>query len=77
MAMFSTMIDKILCFMGPPHKMKMSNYFSVFDPIRNLGLFNLQGAPLILNFWIFLSPPPPSGPGRKIPRFFVWKASLT
>ena len=38
LAMFSTTIDKILCFMGP-HKMKMSHYFSVLDPIWNLGLY--------------------------------------
>ena len=35
-AMFSTTIDKILCFIGP-RNMKMSHYFSVLDPIWNLG----------------------------------------
>ena len=39
LAMFSTTIDKILCFMGP-HKMKMSHYFSVLDPIWILGIPN-------------------------------------
>ena len=30
--MLDKTIDKILCFMGP-HKMKMSHYFLVLDPI--------------------------------------------
>ena len=38
LAMFSTTIDNILCFMGP-HTMKLSDYFSILDPIWNLGLF--------------------------------------
>ena len=31
LAMFSTISDRILCFLGP-QQMKMSNYFSVSDP---------------------------------------------
>ena len=38
LAMFSTTIDKILCFSGP-HKMKMSHHISVSDTLWNLGLF--------------------------------------
>ena len=34
-AMFSTITDKILCFIGP-HKMKMSHYFSPLDTLWNL-----------------------------------------
>ena len=35
--MFSTTIDKILCYMGP-HEMKTSHYFSVLDTLWNLEL---------------------------------------
>ena len=48
-AMFSTIIDKNLMFLGP-HKMKMSHYFSVFVTLWNLGLFWFPKTPLILNF---------------------------
>ena len=36
--MFSTIIDKILCFLDP-HKMKMSHYFSVCGLIPNFRCF--------------------------------------
>ena len=38
LAMFSTTIDKFLCFMGG-HKMKTSHYFSVLDTLWNMGFF--------------------------------------
>ena len=68
-----------------PHKMKMSNYFSVFDTLWNLGLFLISEAPpLILNysqlklgtFLIFRKPPPLFGLIPKFRCFFNWKASL-
>ena len=49
-AMFITTINKILCFFGP-HKLKMSNFFSVLDPIWNFGLFDFRGTPP--NFELF------------------------
>ena len=42
LAMFSTNIDTILCFMGP-HKTKMSSYVSALDPIWNLGPNKIWG----------------------------------
>ena len=39
LAMFSTPIDKIICFMGQ-HNMKTSHYFSVLDTLWNLKLAN-------------------------------------
>ena len=38
LAMFSTTIDKILCYLGP-NKMKISHYFSGLSTLWNLGFF--------------------------------------
>ena len=72
LAMFSTTIDKILSSIGP-HKMTMIHYFSVLDPICNLGLI-LNFSQLNLGTFLIFSRHPPPGPPP--PWFFVWEASL-
>ena len=46
--MFSTPIEKN--YVLGPHKMKMSHYFSVFDTLWNLGLFEF---PVLVSFVTF------------------------
>ena len=70
MAMFSTTIDKISCFIKKikigPHEMKTSQYFSVLDTVWNILNFLIPPPPILNLFQlklgtilILLQPPPP------------------